>query len=75
VIPVALSPRNEGIYGLSAAASIPKLAGGSGSLTYLGLRFRKGLFSAACPKRHLQFGVADSFADGTSAAGGLIVTC
>ncbi len=75
VMPVALSPRNEGIYGLSATASIPKIAGGSGSLAYLGLRFRRGLFSAACPKRHLQFGVTDTFADGTEADGGLIITC
>jgi hypothetical protein len=75
VIPVALSPQSEGIYGLRATATIPKIAGGSGSLTYLGLRFRKGLFSAACPKRHLQFGVTDDFADGTRAGSGVIVTC
>jgi hypothetical protein len=75
VIPVALSPRNEDIYGLEATASIPKVAGGSGSLTYLGLRFRKGLFSAACPKRRLQSQVTDTFADGTQAVGGLIITC
>ena len=75
VIPVALSPVSEGRYGLGATATIPKLAGGSGSLTYLGLRFRKGLFSAACPKRRLQSHVIDIFADGTEADGGLIVTC
>jgi hypothetical protein len=75
VIPIALSLASEGRYGLSATASIAGLAGGSGSLTYLGLRFRKGLFSAACPKRRLQFGVTDTFADGTEAGGGLIITC
>jgi hypothetical protein len=75
VIPIALSWMSEGIYGLSATASIPKLAGGSGSLTYLGLRFRKGLFSAACPKRSLQFGVTDTFVGGTQAGGGLIAAC
>jgi hypothetical protein len=75
VISVELSPTSEGRYGLSATASIPMVAGGSGSLTYLGLRFRKGLFSAACPKRRLQSRVTDTFADGTRADGGLIITC
>lgn len=45
------------------------------SLTYLGLRFRKGLFSAACPKRRLQSRVTNTFADGTRLGGGLITTC
>ena len=60
-IPVAVDRGALGLYGLSATATIPKLAGGSGSLTYLGLRFRKGLFSglpeAAPPvrrRRHLR---------------------
>lgn len=75
IIPVELSPTSEGRYGLRATASIPKVAGGSGSLTYLGLRFRKVLFSAACPNRRLQSRVADTFADGTRLTGGLIITC
>jgi hypothetical protein len=74
LIPVAVDRGALGLSGLSATATIPKLAGGSGSLTYLGLRFRKGLFSAACPKRRLQSQVTDTFADGTKAAGGLIIT-
>jgi hypothetical protein len=73
--PMTVDRGAPGIYGLSATASIPKVAGGSGSLTYLGLRFRKGLFSVACPKRRLQSQVTDTFADGTQAAGGLIITC
>jgi len=75
IIPMALSPVSEGSYGLGATATIPTIAGGSGSLTYLGLRFRKGLFSAACPKRRFQFSVTDTFADGTEAGGGLVTTC
>lgn len=73
--PVAIDRGGSGIYGLSATASIPRVAGGSGSLTYLGLRFRKGLFSAACPKGRLQFGVTDTFADGTEVDSGLIIAC
>src|SRR5215213_4137154 len=67
VIPIELSQTSDCRYGLIATASIPKLADGSGSLTYLGLRFRKGLFSAACPKRRLQSRVTDTFTDGTRA--------
>jgi len=74
-VPVTIDRGGSGIYGLEATASIPKIAGGSGSLTYLGLRFRKGLFSAACPKRRLQSRVTDTFADGTRLTGGSITTC
>jgi hypothetical protein len=74
LIPITVQEAT-GNYGLRATAAISKVAGGSGSLTYLGLRFRKGLFSAACPKGRLQSRVTDSFADGTLAAGGAIVTC
>lgn len=52
-------------YGLLATASLPKVAGGHGSLVDLGLRFRKGLFSVACPQRKLQSRLAIRFADGT----------
>jgi hypothetical protein len=75
VIPVGLSPPSEDRYGLSATASIPKVAGGAGALTYLGLRFRKGLFSAACPKRRLRSRVTDDFTDGTRLFGSPFVTC
>lgn len=75
VFPVALSSAGEGAYGVRATASIPKIAGGSGSLVYFGLRFRKGLFSAACPQRRLQSRVTDTFADGSSSAVASIVTC
>ena len=73
--PMTVNRGAPGIYGLEVTASIPKVADGSGSLTYLGLRFRKGLFSAACPKRRLQSHVTDTFADGTQISGGSIVTC
>jgi hypothetical protein len=55
-------------YGILATASIPKVAGRNGSLVYMGLRFRKGLFSAACPQRKLQSSLATRFADGSLAS-------
>jgi hypothetical protein len=75
LIPMTVPRKATGIYGLSATASIPKVAGGSGSLTYLGLRFRKGLFSAACPKGRLQFGLRNAFSDGEVSAGALLTNC
>ena len=75
VIPVAIGRAPAGIYGLRATASIPKIAGGYASLTYLGLRFRKGLFSVACPRGRLQTRVTNSFADGTKLSGALLLPC
>lgn len=75
VIPVKLSRPAGGAYDLKATASIPKIAAGSGSLVYLGLRFRKGLFSMACPQGRFQSRVTNSFVDGSSAATGTITTC
>ena len=75
VIPAKLSRGAEGVYDLEATATIPQVAGGSGSLTYLGLRFRKGLFSVACPKRRLQSLAIDTFADGTRLGGSIVTTC
>lgn len=49
-------------YGLRATVSIPKVAGGYGSLLDLGLRFPKGLFSVACPQRSIQSGFVATFA-------------
>lgn len=62
-------------YGLLATATLPKVAGGSGSLLYLGLRFDKGLFSVACPQRNLQSSLAAGFADGTRVTVGALTTC
>lgn len=76
LIPVQLAKASDGsIYGLTATASIPKVAGGSGSLLYLGLRFRKGLFSLACGDGRLQSRVTDSLADGTKLSVALLTNC
>lgn len=39
---------DKGRYGLLLTATIPKIAGGSGSATYFKLRLRKGILSAKC---------------------------
>lgn len=57
--------RVEGIYGWKGTLSMPKIANGAGSVTYLGIRFRKGIFSAGCPTGKWQERAESHFADGT----------
>lgn len=65
IIPVKPSRADRGAYGVTLTASFPKVANGAGSLVYLGLRFRRGIFSAACTKRRFQSRVSHTFIDGT----------
>jgi|SRR5215203_642133 len=75
VIPVKLGKADGGIYGVSMTASFPEVAAGSGSLVYFGLRFRRGIFSVACTKRHFQSGASHTFADGTETSTTLRFDC
>ena len=68
VVPVKLSRADGGVYGVTLTASFPKVANGSGSLIYLGLRFRRGIFSVACTKRSFQSWVSHTFVGGTEAS-------
>jgi hypothetical protein len=56
---------NRGRFGWEARASIPKIAGGHGSLTDYSLRIGKRFLSARCVGRKLELRVATLFADGT----------
>lgn len=62
-------------YGLNLVGSVPKIAGGSGSITYLGMRFHKGIFSAACPARSLSTQFTVTFVEGTRLGGGVAGSC
>ena len=67
---------DEGRYGLRARAMVPKIAGGSGSITRFELGLRKGILSATCPQdRRLQLGLGFGFADGTFLSGAVVRTC
>lgn len=44
---------DKGRYGLRAIATIPKIAGGSGSITFFRLKLKKGILSAKCPDGRL----------------------
>jgi hypothetical protein len=74
LIPIELG-KTKGVYDLTATASIPKLAGGYGSLSHLRLRFRKGLLSATCPRGRLQLSVLTRFLDGALFKGSLFRPC
>ncbi len=47
--PLRFRRETRGPFGSSGALTMPKIAGGYASVTYLGLRFRKGIFAASCP--------------------------
>lgn len=76
VIRMEVKPVTDRPYGLEATAEIPKIAGGSGSITHLGLRFHKGIFTATCGRtRQLRLSQRALFADGTLLQGALFRVC
>jgi hypothetical protein len=67
--------RVDGIYGWKGTLSMPKIANGAGSVTHLGIRFRKGIFSASCPTEKWQGRAPARFADGSVASSTFIQRC
>jgi hypothetical protein len=66
----------HGRYGLKTVATIPKIAGGSGSVTSFNLKInRKGVLTAKCPDGKLQAHATAVFSDGTKASATIIRTC
>lgn len=76
VTTVKVKKKKEGRYGLLSTASIPKIAGGSGSVKSFNLAITKrGVLSAKCPDGKLQAHATGIFADGTKAAATILRTC
>lgn len=76
VTTVKVKKKKEGRYGLNSVATIPKIAGGSGSVKSFNLAItKKGVLSAKCPDGKLQAHATSVFADGTKAAATIIRTC
>jgi hypothetical protein len=66
----------NGRYGLKTVATIPKIAGGSGSVKSFNLAITKrGVLSAKCPDGKLQANATAIFADGTKASAPIVRTC
>ena len=84
VTTVKIKKIHHGRYGLLSVASIPKIAGGSGSVKSFSLTVNKrytykgkkmSVLTAKCPDGKLQAHATSVFADGTKAAATIIRTC
>lgn len=75
VTTVKIKKVKKGRYGTESIASVPKIAGGSGSVTYFKLKFDKGIIFAKCPDGRLQAHGTGVFADGTKASATVIRPC
>jgi hypothetical protein len=75
VTTVKVKKIHKGRYGTGSVATIPKIAGGSGSVKSFTLTFQKGIISAKCPDGHLNARGTAVFADGTRASGGVVRSC
>lgn len=65
----------KGRYGTESIATIPKIAGGSGSVTYFKLNFEKGLLRGGCPDGKLQARGTAIFEDKTRISAGVVRPC
>jgi hypothetical protein len=76
VTTVKIKKIKNGRYGLKSVATIPKIAGGSGSVTSFSLNVGKQkVLLAKCPDGKLQAHATSVFADGTKASATIIRTC
>jgi hypothetical protein len=76
VTTVKIKKHKNGRYGLKSVATIPKIAGGSGSVKSFDLKInKKGVLTAKCPDGKLQAHATSVFADGTKASATIIRTC
>jgi hypothetical protein len=76
VTTVKVKKISKGRYGLLSIASIPKIAGGSGSTKSFNLTInKKGVLTAKCPDGKLQAKGTGIFSDGTRVTGEVIRTC
>jgi hypothetical protein len=75
VTTVKVKKIHKGRYGLESIADVPKIAGGSGSVTFFTLTLKKGIISATCPDGHLNARGTAVFADGSRAKGTVVRPC
>jgi hypothetical protein len=73
---VKITKIHKGRYGTKSVATIPKIAGGSGSLTDFNLTInKKGVLTAKCPDGRLQAHGTAVFTDGTRASAEISRAC
>lgn len=80
VTTVKISKVHNGRYGTKSIASIPKIAGGYGSVREFSLTFNRGykntpFLFAKCPDGHLNAKATSVFTDGTKLTGSFVRSC
>lgn len=76
VTTVKISKEHNGRYGTKSIASIPKIAGGAGSVKSFSLTFnRPGYLLAKCPDGHLNAKATSVFSDGSKLTGSFVRAC
>jgi hypothetical protein len=75
VTTVKVKKIHKGRYGLESIADVPKIAGGSGSVTFFTLTLKKGIISATCPDGHLNARGTAAFSDSTKVNGTVVRPC
>ena len=75
VTTVKVKKIHKGRYGLESVATIPKIAGGSGSVVFFTLTLNKGIIKATCTDGHLDARGTASFSNGTEAIGTVSRPC
>jgi hypothetical protein len=80
VTTVKISKIHNGRYGTKSIASVPKIAGGYGSVKEFALTFDRGyqntpFLFAKCPDGHLNAKATSVFADGTRLTGSFVRSC
>jgi hypothetical protein len=69
VTTVKIKKIHKGRFGLLSVASIPKIAGGSGSVKSFSLKLNKGIVLATCPDGHLNARGSAVFTGGPTISG------
>lgn len=75
VTTVKIKKIHKGHFGLLSVASIPKIAGGTGSVKSFSLKLNKGILSATCPDGHLNARGSAVFTNGPTLSGEVIRLC
>jgi hypothetical protein len=75
VTTVKVKKIHKGRYGLLSTATIPKIAGGAGSVVFFTLTLKKGIVKATCADGKLQARGTGVFADGTRLTGTVTRPC
>lgn len=77
VTTVKVSKEHNGRYGTKSIASIPKIAGGYGSVKSFKLKFNKhpGYLLAKCPDGHLNAKATSVFSDNSKLTGSFVRAC